>query len=173
VRDVPPEQAGAALAYAGHPPAVWMQDGKQLAAPTQAVEVIALTSVAANLTAVLGGILVFDEPIGSRPLEIAAASWPSASSSPAARADHQVRQPTRPSPARRSRLALPPTPPRAGRLARRQTGGEPHVLALSWQAQRRLHAWNRMEQRSKRRTVIAVAAARELAGFCWAVATAD
>jgi hypothetical protein len=30
-----------------------------------------------------------------------------------------------------------------------------------------------MERRSKRRTVIAVAAARELSGFCWAVATAD
>jgi hypothetical protein len=33
--------------------------------------------------------------------------------------------------------------------------------------------WNRLQQRHKRRTVIAVAAARELAGFCWAVATAD
>jgi drug/metabolite transporter (DMT)-like permease len=31
----------------------------------QAVEVIALTSVAANLTAIVGGILVFHEPIGS------------------------------------------------------------------------------------------------------------
>jgi hypothetical protein len=30
-----------------------------------------------------------------------------------------------------------------------------------------------MEQRNKRRTIIAVAAGRELAGFCWAVATAD
>jgi hypothetical protein len=30
-----------------------------------------------------------------------------------------------------------------------------------------------MEGRSKRRTIIAVAAARELSGFCWAVATAD
>jgi hypothetical protein len=26
-----------------------------------------------------------------------------------------------------------------------------------------------MEQRAKRRTIIAVAAARELAGFCWAI----
>jgi transposase len=66
-------------------------------------------------------------------------------------------------------------PPRvAGGLARRQLDGEPHVLALSWKAQRRLHhVWQRMEQRHKRRTIIAVAAARELAGFCWAVATAD
>src|SRR5215212_2702114 len=62
----------------------------------------------------------------------------------------------------------------AGSLARRQLDGEPHVLALSWKAQRRLHhVWQRMEQRSKRRTIIAVAAGRELAGFCWAVATAD
>jgi drug/metabolite transporter (DMT)-like permease len=37
-----------------------------------AIEVIALTSVAANLAALIGGILVFDEPIGSGPLEIAA-----------------------------------------------------------------------------------------------------
>ena len=66
-------------------------------------------------------------------------------------------------------------PPRvAGSLARRQTDGEPEIVALSWKAQRRLHhVWQRMEQRGKRRTIIAVAAARELAGFCWAVATAD
>jgi transposase len=62
----------------------------------------------------------------------------------------------------------------AGSLARRQRDGEPKVIALSWKAQRRLHhVWNRMEQRGKRRTIIAVAAARELAGFCWAVATTD
>jgi transposase len=66
-------------------------------------------------------------------------------------------------------------PPRvAGSLARRQREGEPQVIALSWKAQRRLHhVWTRMEQRDKRRTIIAVACARELAGFCWAVATAD
>jgi transposase len=66
-------------------------------------------------------------------------------------------------------------PPRvAGNLARRQVSGEPEIVALSWKAQRRLHhVWTRMQQRHKRRTIIAVAAARELAGFCWAVATAD
>jgi drug/metabolite transporter (DMT)-like permease len=37
-----------------------------------AVEVIALTSVAANLAAIIGGVLVFDEPIGSGQLEIGA-----------------------------------------------------------------------------------------------------
>jgi hypothetical protein len=36
------------------------------------VEVIALTSVAANLAAILGGIVVFHEPIGSGPLGIGA-----------------------------------------------------------------------------------------------------
>src|SRR3954451_22223484 len=64
-------------------------------------------------------------------------------------------------------------PPRvAGSLARRQLDGEPEILALSWKAQRRLHhLWQRMEQRHKRRTIIAVAAARGLAGFCWAGAS--
>ena len=37
-----------------------------------AVQVIAFTSVAANLTAIIGGILVFGEPIGSGPLTIGA-----------------------------------------------------------------------------------------------------
>jgi drug/metabolite transporter (DMT)-like permease len=37
-----------------------------------AVEVIALTSVAANLVAIIGGVLVFDEPIGSGAVEIGA-----------------------------------------------------------------------------------------------------
>jgi drug/metabolite transporter (DMT)-like permease len=38
----------------------------------EAVEVIAITSVAANLAAIIGGILVFGEPIGTGPLEIGA-----------------------------------------------------------------------------------------------------
>ena len=38
----------------------------------EAVEVIAITSVAANLTAIIGGILVFHEPIGSGPAGITA-----------------------------------------------------------------------------------------------------
>jgi hypothetical protein len=38
----------------------------------EGVEVIALTSVAANLAAIIGGILVFHEPIGSGPLAITA-----------------------------------------------------------------------------------------------------
>src|SRR4051812_17826693 len=65
-------------------------------------------------------------------------------------------------------------PPRVSEpLRRRQAGADPVIVALSWKTQRRLHrVWSRMEQRGKRRTIIAVAAARELAGFCWAVATA-
>src|SRR5215210_3640363 len=65
-------------------------------------------------------------------------------------------------------------PPALGtNLRRRQAGADPEIVALSWKAQRRLHhVWTRMESRNKRRTIIAVAAARELAGFCWAVATA-
>lgn len=59
-------------------------------------------------------------------------------------------------------------------LRRRQAHADPELLALSWKAQRRLHhVWARMEARGKRRTIIAVATARELAGFCWALATAD
>ena len=38
----------------------------------EAVEVIAITSVAANLAAIIGGILVFHEPIGSGPVGISA-----------------------------------------------------------------------------------------------------
>jgi hypothetical protein len=35
-----------------------------------AIEVIAITSVAANLSAIVGGVLVFGEPIGSGPVGI-------------------------------------------------------------------------------------------------------
>jgi transposase len=66
--------------------------------------------------------------------------------------------------------------PRVGReLARRQDGQPQHITAISWHAQRRLHrTWQRLDhQRGKRRTIVAVAVARELAGFCWAVTTAN
>jgi transposase len=65
-------------------------------------------------------------------------------------------------------------PPRISEpLRRRQAGADPVIVALSWKAQRRLHhLWTRMQARGKRRTIIAVAAARELAGFCWAISTA-
>jgi transposase len=55
-------------------------------------------------------------------------------------------------------------------LAERHDGRPAEALAISWSAQRRLHrTWTSLEARAKRRTIIAVAAARELAGFCWAI----
>jgi transposase len=55
-------------------------------------------------------------------------------------------------------------------LAERHDGQPGEAIAISWSAQRRLHrTWTRLEARAKRRTIIAVAAARELAGFCWTI----
>lgn len=57
-------------------------------------------------------------------------------------------------------------------LRRRQAGQDPRVLAISWTCQQRLHrTWQRLDaDRGKRRTIVAIACARELAGFCWAIA---
>jgi transposase len=66
-------------------------------------------------------------------------------------------------------------PPAKGQpLQRRQADQPAHIIEISWQAQRRLHrVWQRLDtQRGKRRTIVAVAVARELAGFCWALANA-
>ena len=68
-------------------------------------------------------------------------------------------------------LALPHN---ARASARRSTDDRssqpPEAVAIAWTAQRRLHrTWTRLEARKKRRTLIAVAAARELVGFCWAI----
>lgn len=61
--------------------------------------------------------------------------------------------------------------PRIGKaLTDRQDGQPASAVAISWSAQQRLYrTWTRLEQRAKRRTIIAVAAARELTGFCWAI----
>ena len=61
--------------------------------------------------------------------------------------------------------------PSIGRaLTDRQDSQPPEAIAVSWSAQRRLYrTWTRLEARAKRRTIIAVAAARELAGFAWAI----
>jgi transposase len=61
--------------------------------------------------------------------------------------------------------------PRIGKpLSQRQRGQPAEAIAISWSAQQRLYrTWNRLERRAKRRTIIAVAAARELTGFCWAI----
>src|SRR3954471_17649985 len=61
--------------------------------------------------------------------------------------------------------------PRLGKtLTERQHGQPAEAVAIAWSAQQRLYrTWNRLEARAKRRTLIALAAARELAGFCWAI----
>jgi transposase len=63
-----------------------------------------------------------------------------------------------------------PRPNLGKTLIERQAGQPQTAVAVSWKAQLRLHrTWTRLEARAKRRTLIAVAAARELAGFCWAI----
>jgi transposase len=63
-----------------------------------------------------------------------------------------------------------PRPNLGKSLLERQAGQPQAAIAVSWKAQLRLHrTWTRLEARAKRRTLIAVAAARELAGFCWAI----
>jgi transposase len=61
--------------------------------------------------------------------------------------------------------------PRVGvELERRQERQPAEAVAIAWSAQRRLHrVWSRMRRRGKRSTVITVAVARELAGFCWSI----
>ncbi|MBV9047956.1 MAG: IS110 family transposase [Solirubrobacterales bacterium] len=58
-------------------------------------------------------------------------------------------------------------------LERRQRGHPPEIINLAWRAQRRLNArWRQLKHaRRKPNGVIAVAIARELAGFCWEIAT--
>ncbi|MCA1679104.1 MAG: IS110 family transposase [Actinobacteria bacterium] len=66
-------------------------------------------------------------------------------------------------------------PAKGAALGRRQEGQPAHIIAISWNAQQRLNrVWRRLDtERGKRRTIVAVAVARELAGFCWALAKAD
>jgi len=57
-------------------------------------------------------------------------------------------------------------------LERRRQGQPAAVRARAEKSARRLHArWHALESRGKRRTIVAVAVARELAGHCWALAT--
>jgi transposase len=57
-------------------------------------------------------------------------------------------------------------------LERRRQGQPAAVRARADESARRLHArWHALEGRGKRRTIVAVAVARELAGHCWALAT--
>jgi transposase len=63
-----------------------------------------------------------------------------------------------------------PRPNLGKTLTERQQDQPQEAIAVSWNAQKRLHrTWTRLEQRGKRPTIIAVAAARELAGFVWAI----
>ena len=65
-------------------------------------------------------------------------------------------------------------PPRiSSTLERRQRGQDPRAVDTAWRCQRRLHQrWQRLDQeRGKRRTVVAVAVARELSTYCWELAT--
>ena len=58
-------------------------------------------------------------------------------------------------------------------LERRQRGHAPEIINISWKAQRRLHArWRQLrDARRKPGGVVAVAIARELAAYCWEIAT--
>jgi transposase len=57
-------------------------------------------------------------------------------------------------------------------LTRRRQGQSAAVRAQADRSARRLHQrWHALERRGKRRTIVAVAVARELAGHCWALAT--
>jgi transposase len=58
-------------------------------------------------------------------------------------------------------------------LERRQRGHAPEIINISWRAQRRLNArWRQLKNaRRKPNGIIAVAIARELAAYCWEIAT--
>ena len=58
-------------------------------------------------------------------------------------------------------------------LERRQRGQSPQVINISWRAQRRLNArWRQLKDaRRKPSGIVAVAIARELAAYCWEIAT--
>jgi transposase len=59
-------------------------------------------------------------------------------------------------------------------LERRRQGQPAAVRARADGSARRLHQrWHALEGRGKRRTIVAVAVARELAGHCWALATME
>jgi transposase len=58
-------------------------------------------------------------------------------------------------------------------LERRQRGQAPEIINISWKAQRRLNArWRQLKDtRHKPGGIVAVAIARELAAYCWEIAT--
>lgn len=58
-------------------------------------------------------------------------------------------------------------------LMTRREGLDPQIIDRAERCQTRLHRrWQRLEtQRGKRSTLVAVAVARELSGWCWSIAT--
>jgi transposase len=65
-------------------------------------------------------------------------------------------------------------PPRISTtLERRHRGQDPRAIDCAWRCQRRLYQrWQRLDvERGKRRTICAVAVARELSTFCWELGT--
>jgi transposase len=60
-------------------------------------------------------------------------------------------------------------------LLERQAGQDPLVVEVAWRTQQRLHKrWSHLHgTRGKRAGIVAIACARELAGFCWEAATLD
>ena len=58
-------------------------------------------------------------------------------------------------------------------LERRQRGQSPETINIAWRAQRRLNArWRQLKDaRKKPNGIVAVAIARELAGYCWEITT--
>jgi transposase len=67
-------------------------------------------------------------------------------------------------------------PPRLGVKLQGRQHDQPQVaIAISWKAQQRLYQlWRRLDaKRGKRRQLVAVAVARNLAGFCWAIVNTD
>ena len=86
------------------------------------------------------------------------------------------RRDTRPARATPRRLGVttPAAPPRiTAQQERRQRDQPPEVINIAWRAQRRLNArWRQLKDaRKKPNGIVAVAVARELAGFCWEIAT--
>jgi hypothetical protein len=59
-------------------------------------------------------------------------------------------------------------------LERRQRDQDAAVINIAWRAQRRLNTrWHQLKHmRKKPNGIVAVAIARELAGFCWEIAVA-
>ena len=93
------------------------------------------------------------------------------------RCHHQDRLAARPPAARRGQRGTTARPPTRGITLQRRQDGQPDTCDRDQLVKpsngctasgRRL-----AEDRGKRRTIVAVAVARELAGFCWALAHAD